>query len=395
MKDKDQKRLDNITKKIALVTAVIGLITAGIVLETKIMEEREKSHPQYPRELTFSWRELYSNSEYTSIIKNAVGIVSSEKSDGKNSSMGLNSGVEQETLYSSGAELVTLYHNLDDQQRVISGFKVTCSDIEKDNAPALHAKVYDPYWSEAYHDSNRLICEVTNHGWGTADKIKISLYSITKNTFGNHQDSDEPVLIDKNYDYYLDNIQLKPGEKAEIPLLSEKSFLSDFHMEDEPVGTYFAIIFKLTAVALNQDSEIYQRDIWCQVDKDGDEVRIHRGWSYEPDVTPVVIKIPVSQSSTEKYFDIRQVLPAKETLAIPIIVSPEQSCRMTVQIDFQMLDGEVIHADPLNNAHFFVDYLGEEIIDGSTADLNSIDTQNRKVSFPYVSGSFETDGNKK
>lgn len=273
--------------------------------------------------------------------------------------------------YYDGAALTVLYNNLDDQDRAIRRLTVYAEDIVRDYSPKL---------LEIWHESlSPLVFHIYNEGWGETGNISINFIAAYP-TEGNASKTPAVVSLQDGADKVWTFDSLQPGESRVFPLLSEKDLKVE--LLDEFEGSIlFMLLFELEApetgykMALNFPVEVLP---------DGTVLPLEDGRGDGDDIHYVVM-VDTTEPQWSRSFVIDQILPAKRTVRLPIFIVPDQSCSMTVRIEFETADGEIIQATPLENANFIVPYYTDPYyyIDGSLIDWEKLDGS-EVIYFPFT-----------
>lgn len=276
-----------------------------------------------------------------------------------------------ENAYYDGAALTVLYNNLDEQDRAIRRLTVYAEDIVRDLTPEL---------LETWHASlSPLEFHLYNDGWGETGNISIKFIAAYP-TDANATKKPVVVSLQDGADTVWTFDSLQPGERRDFPLLSEKDLKVEIWGEFEE-SALFLLLFELEApesgykMALSFPIEVLPGGIVLPIE-DG------RGGG---DDTHYVVMVDTSEQKWSRSFVIDQILPAKRTVRLPIFIVPDQSCSMTVRIEFETADGEIIKATPLENTRFIVPYYKDPYayIDGSLLDWEKLDGS-EVIYFPFT-----------
>ena len=99
-----------------------------------------------------------------------------------------------------------------------------------------------------------------------------------------------------------------------------------------------------------------------------------------------IILVDTSEDSWSESYDVYQPLPGNKAVRLPIFIVPEKSCTMSIRIEFETQDGEIIQAEPLKDAKFVIPYVETdyyEYIDGKLLDWSEVDGK-EIVYFPFA-----------
>lgn len=346
---KKEKRRKSINT--GMILAFFGALMAGVpgVLEDAYNNYHD-SHPSYKYEMRQDWMHM---DEAASVSSNK-SVVEVYKDN-------------WQAEYWCGAELVTLYHNLSKQDRVISKFRVYAENIEENYEAKIKYRVEPSY--------NQVPIGMENYGWGSTGKITIALDDLSPE----NPNEDRVELEFKEgaaKEWCFESIE--PGESVQcacLPLDSLKIICKE--TLDEPV----AYIAKFNIEMENGEphkQECGLRVYPDRIEVNGSDVKGCGAKEY-------VICVDTAESSWSREFYTTQILPAGETVRLPICIVPKMSCTMSVRIEFETMDGEVIQAEPLDHAVFTVPYYEgnmERYIDGLKLDWEDGDS-NKIVYFPF------------
>lgn len=275
--------------------------------------------------------------------------------------------------FGSGAALTVLYNNLDEQDRVITEFTVYAENIVEDLTPRMLFNAFSDDYAGIFRYS------LYNYGWSETGEITVDFVSLTPDAA---YAGDPPAKISLREDaprsWSLETI--RPGGDSDFSLLQPEDFVVEGTVATEDL-VYYSLVYELhapeTAVTMTLECSL-------QVQPDG-SLQIYAGGGGAGDETTYVIWVPTSEPTWSHTYEVKQILPGKKTVRLPIFIVPEKSCTMDVRIQFKTLDGEVIEATPLENAEFLIPYYENEseYVDGSMLDWSQVigDT----VVFPFRS----------
>ena len=354
---KSVKELTKIQTTVGVITlfiAVIALIASiAIPIVGRIIDAYAESHSSYEYETRSDWKNLPEL--YTYLDKDNKVVV-------------FDNGFRTNGYYYEGASLIVLYTNFDWQERVISGFNVRVNNITRNYDPNLMAYISHEHWGDS------ISIAVQNLGWGLSDNVEVnclSVHSLSEKLEINFKDSALRTTI-------LDPIE--PGTSSDA---------LSFSLDD------FEIVW---GVDSDSENRIGSASIKGQIiDKDTEDIiDFECSFCVSNDVLmpefvgggyPItyVIMVDTSDETWEKSYDVYQSLPGKQTIRIPIIIMPDQSCSMDIQIEFETLDGETILLTPMESAEFIIlntDFNKYFYADGSNiqeSELSGLD----EYSFPF------------
>ena len=335
-----------------LCVMLLGLLVFVGVYAHKVYRD---SHPKYEYEQCMDW---LSMDEAAAVF-------------GGESRVEIYKDYSSENAYYDGAALTVLYNNLDEQDRAIRRLTVYAEDIVRDLSPVL--------WVYPQYSLSPLEFAIQNVGWGETGTIYINYMGIYPSK-DNAADIPVALSLRDGVDIAWTFESLKPGEYRGFPLLSEEDLVVERwgEMEDK---AEFILLFELEAPETEYKMALR---FPVQVLPDGSVLPIEDGIGGDEDVHYVVM-VDTSEPQWSRSFVIDQILPAKRTVRLPIFVVPDQSCSMTVRIEFETADGEIIEATPLENTRFIVPYYEDPYayIDGSLLDWEKLDGS-EVIYFPFT-----------
>lgn len=344
--------------KIALVISIIAIIvTILLFLAEYCIEEYRHTYHKYTYEIYADWTLL---DEIATYFSNQDQIIVYD-----------NSAISQNGEYYNGAALIAFYTNYDAQDRVITGFNVYIKDIVEDNSSNLAC-----CFSYDYQDD--LTVAVWNNGWGSSGEIAINYISIEG------YDTDSLQINLKESSVHSRKIaELDSGEISYIPLYSADDF--EIHWDDDITldSDRFAVAdMQLQLVDLETGTVREYSAPFCV---SGNKVSPYPPYEGVEDVQKnYVIIVDTSAATWEKSYKVFQPLPGGQTIRIPILIMPNRSCSMSIEIEFETLDGETIKLTPLIDAEFQVPYFESynRYIDGKVINLYQLEGTSI-VYFPF------------
>lgn len=282
----------------------------------------------------------------------------------------------QEGTYYSEAVLSVLFNNLSEYDRTITSFTVYAEDIVEDYSPNLGYIPVDTY------DNLSISIDIVNDGWGESGPLKISVSSLELHR------PDNPSIpvrmsLQKHAVCEWEFESLLPGETRRFDLLNEDDFIVTYDMPIEKTIDY-DLVLSIEAV---EHGIIESQVVTISITPDR-EIYVNGVGGRGPELTYYVVEIDTSKAEWSKTYKTSQLLPAKETVYFPIHIVPTMSCNMSVRIEFELNDGEILYSDPINNSHFIIPYHDDfiEYVNGELLNWN--DKQEiRVVCFPFVSSS--------
>ena len=346
----------------SFVISILSLIVSTIIGIHNYSEEQHSkyiiSHPEYKYEMSTDWLHLNQLSTYIS-NQDRVAIYDNRRQNNNDE-------------YENGASLIALYTNFDSQARVISKINIYAENIVRDNNPVLEL-----YGSR--NDDGAFLLYVRNSGWGTSNDLQLKHKIISKS---------EDLQIDLNDSIKRESeiFSLKPGEIAEIPLLSLNDLKICWKGSSDVQPHTGSALVKVQLLDLVTGETIdyeYVLEIWA--DRINVQVPLPQT---DGTVTNYVVIVDTSTPNWYRSFDVHQVVPGKQTVRIPIIIMPDQSCFMDIRIEFETLDGEKFTVSSLNTAKYKVradnldSSLYDRYVDGSAVDWDDIEGV-KKFYFPF------------
>lgn len=327
-------------KKVTVITIIsllLGIVVSIILIFKYFDECYTKCNPEYLYESSYDWMDLDLAQKLVSdgdIIK-----IYKERTRGR---------------YYDGVSLIAVYNNLSNNDRIITSFKVKAYDIVEDLSP------YPVYSLQQSYDV--IECQIGNIGWGEAGPFKITYDELVPDPEYDNQTEIE-ISISQNAPYIWYAGTLSPGERCYVALLSQSDFI--IYPEDIHGIIYYRISFTVEDLRTNQKHNIYET---LEISDKGISVLTNGLGEGEKNY---VVCIDTSSSKWEETYKTYQILPAKKSVRIPMYFFPAKSCTMSLQIEFETMDGRKIKATPLVDAYFFVPYYEgtqESFIDGLLID---------------------------
>lgn len=336
---------------------IITLLTFVWQVATYFYEEYRESHPRYTYETSTDWLKM---EEAESILSNQ-------------SRVEVYKDHSEEGVFYNGAALTVLYNNLDEQERHITHFSVYAEDIVEDYSPNL--------FLNSTQSINPIGYNGYNAGWGETGEIRISVVDLVPAYGYEEQEVVELSLREGAITSWVFD-SLKPGEHREFALLSEQDFIVEYKKPFDEVVMY-SLCFEVEA-AESENKEIAT----CTIEVHPDKLQVFVGGQGGPVDTNYVVWVDTALPTWSNTYKVHQVLPGKQGVRLPIFIVPKMSCTMSLRIEFETLDGEIITAEPLKNAQFVIPYYEDfgNYIDGDLLDWDNVDG-NVVVYFPFESTS--------
>ena len=275
--------------------------------------------------------------------------------------------------YWDGVALTALFSNLTDTDRVITSFTVYADNITVDLSPDL---VYGP----TGNSSDSIEQFFYNNGWGESGPIHISADRIER-----VEDNDVSCLQlslskDAQTTWVFESMQ--PGDWREFSFLTQDDFVIEESGQCDG-NVLFCLYLDLFLPDTGHEEEI---PILLEVS--ASKVRVyHDGLGGDID-TSYVVKIPTDGDTWVKKYPADQKLPAKKTVRLPIFIVPEKSCSLTIRVEFELSNGEIVKSEELVDTYIKVPYYDDwtEYLDGELLDWDSIDSFT-DIYFPFESSS--------
>lgn len=361
-KKKIKRRKQTIGKKKITFVSVVGFFTIVGVLYSIISGAYNlyrDNHPNYSYETNFDWLEM----------EEAVSVLSSANQV----HIFCNPNELSDNTFYDGAALIALYHNLAQQERIITQFSVYAENIEEDLSPLLSysfSRLMNPVSLSLY-----------NSGWGETGTIQIELLSLTPAYGFEDQDAvDLSIKEDAQISWTFDTLQ--PGETRDYSLLSEDDFVV------EKKGDFDFVVFHMKYILTASESDYYDT-LECAIQIFPDRMEILMDGLGDGNVVNYIVWVDTSSPSWSNTYPTYQRIPGNQTVRLPIFIMPAKSCTMTVRVEFETADGKTIQATPLQEAHFIIPYYESDpvtYVDGKLLDWNAIDGT-AMIYFPFVNTS--------
>jgi len=299
-------------------------------------------------------------------------------------------GEENNTAYHDGAVLIALYSNQVEHEKIITKFRVYADDIVENISPDLK------FFFQKDELEGPILCHAYNNGWGETGKIQVAFSSIRPQ--GGYDNDVVDICLQDGACTSWKFDSIKPGDTESMPLLREQDFVVEYREQpDENFYAYYFVVFKVEAPESN-----YATTIELPLIVGPDYVRLYwpgLGGGFSKNY---VVWIDTSSPAYSAEYSVYQRLPGNEVMCIPMFIVPAKSCTMSVRIEFETLEGEIIQAAPLNNADFIIPYYEkpESYVDGQLLDWDSVEGNvitclpfstthgDVNVSFPFVSSSM-------
>lgn len=298
---------------------------------------------------------------------------------------------ESDTAYHGGAALIALFSNLDEREKIITKFRIYANDIVENLSPDLRFS----FQQDGLTDP--ISCLIYNNGWGETGKIQISFLSIQPQE-GYNDDAAVDIYLQDGACTFWEFDSVKPGTSGNLPLLSGQDFIIEYKAKpEENFCAYYSVIFIVEAPEQN-----YVTTMELPLEIGPDYVRLFSLGVGGGTAKNYVVWIDTSSPTYSAEYPVYQRLPGNEVVCIPMLIVPEKSCTMSVQIEFETLEGEIIQAPPLNNANFVIPYYKnpELYVDGNLLDWDNVEGKiitclpfstepgDFNVAFPFVNSSM-------
>lgn len=364
-----------VPKWIAIVGGIasVAAIVSGIInVIDKLITYHREAYPQYAYEINVDWKNADEVSSFYSSQSN-VAVYNTDRT-------WVNPAYSEEG-YDRAVTMMTLYHNLDPHERIITKFTVKATNIVEDLRPVLYGMIAD--------SKDRLTCDIYNDGWGDSGNLVFSIKNITQQ----NPEEDLSFLelsIKEGAQTSWECQPIGPGEKQTYYLLSTSDI--EVHNTDQLSSP---ALFRLYLSLCAPDHQ-FQTELSCAIKVSNYGIEfLGAGGQGDEEPTRYVVIVDTSSSTWSETFETYQHLPSDKTVLIPICIAPTKSCTMTVQIEFETMDGEIIKTDILENAKFFVHYYTnpEEYINGSLLkSLNWDDSKGTIVYYPFCNSKTIIEG---
>lgn len=300
---------------------------------------------------------------------------------------------EDNNLYYNGAILIVLYGNNSENEKIITKFRVYADGIVEDLSPVLSAGLMNG----SNDPETPVLCHVHNNGWSTSGKVQIDFSSIVPlEGYGNDPNVNIRLREGTCTSWELDSVAA--GEVKEIDLLAAQDFAVEYaEPPDDGFCAYYAALFTVKAPENN-----YETVMKFLLEIGPNYIRpCIQGMGGGDDVKNYVVWIDTSGPEWSAEYPVYQRLPGNQVMCIPIFIVPTKSCAMSVRLEFETLEGEIIQGVPLKNANFVIPYYenSQEYIDGNLLDWDNIEgdvvtclpfsSEEGKVNiaFPFVNSS--------
>lgn len=274
----------------------------------------------------------------------------------------------------SGTALTILYHNLDEQQRTITDFTVYADNIVENLSPRL-------YYSTTKGHGLNISYSIHNYGWGETGDIQIDFVSLTVH---DERLQEHAQLITLREDaprsWVIESIY--PGEEIFFVLLREDDFVIDY---SSPLvdSIEYELVYELYAPAAD-----YRETLQCILTLQWNPACQSGAPSLMIPDTTYVVWVESSEPTWTCTYPIQQTIPGNETVRFPFFIVPKKSCTMTVRIQFETLDGEIIETTVLENAEFIVPYYSDSSKYVSNTMLDWDQVSGKIVVFPTDSDPY-------
>lgn len=297
-----------------------------------------------------------------------------------------------DTAYYDGAALIALFSNQDEHEKIITKFRVYANDIVENLSPDLHFY----FWQDELTDP--ISCEIYNNGWGETGKIQITFSSIQPVEGYEEYNDDLDIYLQDGASTFWELDSVNPGTIGSLPLLSGQDFVVEYKAQlKENFCTYYSVAFIVEAPDQN-----YTTTMELPLVIGPDYVRLFTSGLGGGEAKNYVVWIDTSSPTYSAEYPVYQRLPGNEVVCIPMFIVPEKSCTMSVQIEFETLEGETIQATPLNHANFIIPYYENQwmYVDGNLLDWDNVegkvitclpfsdDPGDVNVAFPFVNSSM-------
>lgn len=273
--------------------------------------------------------------------------------------------------YDQGAVLTALYSNYSNQDRCITKFTVYAEDIREDLSPVL--------WYDAITNDGVLDVSCYNNGWGETGALTVEYVEIIPYEKSSLHDCVD-IMMDPDAVSSWSVPSIDPGTGESFKLLNVESLRVTYIEPFDGVIKY-QILFRIYS-----EETGFETVMPCWLDVYPDEVNLFLSGGGDGGEKNYVVWVETSEPQWQETYTVQQWLPAKKTVRLPVFIVAEKTCTMTVRIEFETADGEIIQATPLENARFVVPYYEEppeEYIDGKLLDWEHIDGT-EVFYFPFV-----------
>lgn len=272
---------------------------------------------------------------------------------------------ECQVTYNRACLINILFTNKSENDIVLTQFSCIANNIVVDETPVILKWIY------CYDDN--LYVDLINNGWGNAENFQIRMFNDDLYDFiGNNEiifSSDdvipgffEPLGFCLSHSD-LDTSNLANGEVVEIALEGEYTYKG----LSEPVSIEPMPVLFISNKSLKSDLTSYG------------------GADSDMKYGIIINTLKVEDSYNIKT---KQVVPAHETVLLPVCIAADRSCTFDLEISFEINYNKKISINPLlfKNLSIFVPYycMGDDylIYDGDEID-NDTDFSEATVYFPY------------
>ena len=354
---------ENTPKWIVLVggfATIAAIITALWGVGKDLYGLYKERNPVFAYETNFDWMSM---DEVETIVTDESKVVVYAYEDNDSSVNG----------YRDGVALTALFSNLSNTDREITSFTVFADNIVEDLSPDL---VCGPIDSSA----DTIALYFYNNGWGESGPIHISVDRIE--CVEDNNASCLQLSLGKNAQTTWIFDSLQPGDWREFSLLMKDDFIigESGHCDG---SVMFCLYLDLFLPDTGYDEEI---PVLLEVSESKLEVHID-GMGGGVDIS-YVVKIPTDGKTWVKKYPADQKLPANKTVRLPILIVPEKSCFLSIRVEFELSNGEIVKSEELADTYVKVPYYDDwsEYLDGELLDWDNIDSFT-SIYFPFKSSS--------
>lgn len=286
----------------------------------------------------------------------SLEIDSTTNKENSNIQMLFNESFDNKTL-KNGACFDVVFSNHTGYNRAITKLTVTATNVIPDYSPVIV--------SSPYVEDNSIYIDVYNQGWGKANYIEIKLKSI----------SDKRV---KTQNKKINSIyNLSPGETKTQKTLT----FHDLIIEDTFTEGTVKFCFEIVCDGIKQ-----KEDIIVSVHMDKTKLFPGGGLGDGGELIYSIV-IDALNNKSKKTYSVYQVIPATETILLPIIVIPSQSCQMSLALTFEMEDGEKIELIAFEDKNIIIPYYKDTIKQNINLLLDSYENE-IVCCFPFATSNY-------
>ena len=345
-------------KKVCSAIAAVALFGSSVATIIYYSQEIGKNlNPSYDYDLNTEWMDMEVAFNLLT-EKSGVSIYTSSR---------IIDNHTEDSFYFEGVSLVALFSNKEDVERNIIKFSVFVDDIEENLSPDIECVMVED-------NSDPITAHFSNTGWGDTGEIHLSIKDVLYN---DNSVADISILEGVENDWIFESIP--PGETRVFTFADTKIFnviWKDYSVE----STNFSILVDICAPKTGYSTSCV---VTMKATPDGVVACSIGGEGGDGDVNYVIL-VDTSMRNWASTYNIYQRIPAKQTVRLPIFIMPTKSCSMSIRVEFELEDGEIIIANPLYHVPIRVPYYTEltEYISGETLDWNALEG-NAEIWFPY------------